>query len=135
MFSSENILICLFLITYKCIPVVGFRKISLFKLLTGFKISQKQAETEDEEFLPIQNNECSLEPTFEEDNTFSKHRQCLINFLSLVGGPNYTSHHTENVCIKLQVKIVSPELNHEKGKFQMCLCKWHFGFTDYYFKS
>jgi len=34
-----------------------------------------------------------------------------------VGGPNYTSHHTENVCIKLQVKIVSPELNHEKGKF------------------
>lgn len=68
-------------------------------------------------------------------NTFSKHRQCLINFLSLVGGPNYTSHHTENVCIKLQVKIVSPELNHEKGKSQMCLCKWHFGFTDYYFKS
>lgn len=70
MFSSENILICLVLITYKCIPVVGFKKISLFKLLTGFKISQKQVEPEDEEFLPIQNNECSLEPTFEEDKEY-----------------------------------------------------------------
>lgn len=50
--------------------MVGFKKISLFKLLTGFKISQKQVETEDEEFLPIQNNECSLEPTFEEDKEY-----------------------------------------------------------------
>lgn len=44
--------------------MAGFNKVSLFKLFTGFKSSQKQVEIEDEEFLPIQNNECSLEPTF-----------------------------------------------------------------------